>query len=168
MLTKKQKSEQIEEGKKLIQESKLLTFVDFSGVAMEDLKKLRRALLGVGAKMQVIKKKLLRIAFKESGHDFNPEQFDLQVGTIFSDKDISEIASPVYKFSKGIKNKDFKILGAYDLIAKNFLSGEEVKQIGQLPSREILIGRVVGMIAAPMKMFLYVLDQKSKQTVENK
>ena len=43
-----------------------------------------------------------------------------------------------------------------------------VKQIGQLPSREILLGRVVGMLVSPIRMFLYVLDQKSKQTVENK
>lgn len=168
MLTKSQKSQQIEEGKKLIKKSSFLIFIDFSGVLTEDVKKLRRALLVIEAKLKVFKKKLLRIALKESGVDFNPEQFDSQVGTIFSDKDISEVASPIYKFSKGIKSKDFKILGGYDLLIKNFIEAETVKQIGQLPSREIMLGRFVGMIVAPLKMFLYVLDQKSKQMVENK
>ncbi|MBI4993801.1 50S ribosomal protein L10 [Candidatus Wolfebacteria bacterium] len=168
MLTKAQKSQHIEESKKLIKDSKFLTFIDFSGTAVEDIKKLRLALREVGAKMKVFKKKLLRVALKDIGIDFNPEQFDLQLGTIFSDKDISEIAGPVYKFSKGLKDAQFKILGSYDLSAKNFLDAEAVKKIGQLPSREVLLGQLVGMLASPIRMFLYVLDQKSKQTVENK
>ncbi|MBI5306365.1 50S ribosomal protein L10 [Candidatus Wolfebacteria bacterium] len=162
MLTKAQKLEKIEESKKLIKNSQSLVFIDFSGTAVEDIKKLRQVLRGIGAKMKVIKKKLLRVALKDSGIDFNPEQFDLQLGTIFSDKDISEIAGPVYKFSKGLKKVDFKILGSYNLLAKNFLDAENVKKIGQLPSREILLGKLVGMLAAPIRMFLYVLSEKSK------
>lgn len=168
MLTKKQKSQHIEESKKIIQDNKTLIFIDFTGTIVEDMKKLRRILLGIGGKMKIIKKKLLRVAFKESNLDFNPEQFDSQVATILAQKDISELAGPIYKFSKETKNKNFKILGGYNLIEKNFIEAEIVKQIGQLPSREVLLGRVVGMLASPIKMFLYVLDQKSKQTVENK
>lgn len=162
MLTKQQKSQHIEESKKLIKKSRFLTFVDFSGTTVEDIKKLRLILRGLGAKMKVIKKKLLRIALKDNGVDFNPEQFDLQLGTIFSDKDISEIAGPVYKFSKGLKNTDFKILGSYNLSEKNFLDAENVKKIGQLPSREVLLEKLARLFTAPIRMFLYALDQKSK------
>ncbi|MEK9154760.1 MAG: 50S ribosomal protein L10 [Patescibacteria group bacterium] len=166
MLTKEQKKQQIEEGKKLLKNSKVLLFVDFSGTTVEDLKKLRIALLNFGAKMKVFKKRLLRIILNESGYDFTPEQFDLQAGAIFSPVEISEAAGPIYKFSKETKSKNFKILGAYDLLAKNFCDGDMVKKIGQLPSREVLLAQLAGMLSAPMKMFLYVLDQKSKQTVE--
>ena len=48
----------------------------------------------------------------------------------------------------------------------NFFDAETVEKIGQLPSREILLAQLVGMLSAPMRIFLYVLDQKSKQTVE--
>ena len=160
MLTKQQKAEQIKEGKKAISNSQSLVFIDFSGKTVEDLKKLRRVLLDIGAKLKVIKKKLLRGAFKESGIDFNPEQFESQVGTIFSDKDILGIAGPIYK-------SELKILGGYDLFAKNFIDAETVRKIGRLPSREILLGQLVGMISAPIKMFMHVLSEKSKM-VENK
>lgn len=166
MLTKQQKSQQVEESKKIIKDNKSLIFVDFTGTIVEDVKKLRRVLREVGGKMKVIKKKLLRVAFKESNLDFNPEQFDAQVGTIATQKDIFDIAGSVYKFSKSIKNDKFKILGAYDLIEKKFIEGAVVKQIGQLPSREILLGRLAGMLTAPIRMFLYVLDQKSKKVAE--
>ena len=160
MLTKQQKAEQIKESKDILSVNKTLVFTDFSGKTVEEVKKLRRSLLSIGAKLKVFKKKLLRIAFTESGMDFNPEQFESQVATVFTDKDISDVAGIVYK-------SDISILGGYDLAGKNFIDAETVKKIGQLPSREILLGQLVGMLSAPIKMFMRVLSEKSKM-VENK
>lgn len=50
--------------------------------------------------------------------------------------------------------------------AKNFLDAERVKFIGQLPSREILLGQLVGMLVAPIKMFMYVLNEKGRITAK--
>lgn len=164
MLTKQQKAEQIKEARQSIKESKLLLFTDFTGTSVEEIKSLRRSLRELEAKYKVVKKRLLRVALTESGVDFNPEQFDSQIGTIFASRDISEIASPVYKFAKGVEAKGFKILGAYDLENKAFIEGAMVKMIGQLPPREILLAQFVGMLAMPIKMFMYVLEQKSKKS----
>ncbi|MEK7635940.1 MAG: 50S ribosomal protein L10 [Patescibacteria group bacterium] len=167
MLTKKQKAEYIKEGKDILKNSHFLVFIDFTKTSVEDLKKLRRVLRDAGAKLKVIKKRLLNIAFKESGFDFDHSKFESQIGTIFSEKDIPEIAASVYKFSKEINNKEFKILGGYDLSAKNFLEAEFVKMLGQLPPREILLSQLVGMLQSPISKLLYVLNEKSKM-VENK
>ncbi len=152
-----------------MEKNKSLVFVDFSGVSVEDMNNLRRNLKQLGSQLKVIKKKLLRIILQNKKIDFDPEQFEVQLGTIFSEKDIkdiSEIANPLYKFFKKTEKKGFKILGGYDLMAKNFLDGETIIKIGQLPTREVLLSRLVGVLSGPIKMFLYVLDQKSKQTVE--
>ena len=74
---------------------------------------------GEGSVFQGRKKKLLRIALKETGVDFDPERFEAQMGTIFSPLELNDAASPLAKFAK--ENKKFKILGAYDLEKKNFL-----------------------------------------------
>lgn len=163
MLTKEQKSKYIEEGKKLLQENKTVVFADFTGLTVGETTQLRRILKDLGGKMKVIKKKLMRIAFERKGIDFNPEQFESQAAMIFSPADISELAGPVYKFGKDKEKRGFKLLGAYDLSVKNFFDAETVKRIGQLPSREILLGQLVGMLAAPIKMFMYVLNEKSKK-----
>ncbi len=162
MLNKQQKFQQIEEGKKVLQNSRFLVFADFTKTGVEDLKKLRRDLKNAGAAMKVFKKKLLRIAFSESGFDFNPERFESQAAMIFSDKDISEISGPVYRFLKSLKNSGFEILGAYDLPARLFIDAETVKKIGELPPREILLAQLVGMLSAPIRMFMNVLNEKSK------
>ena len=168
MLTKEQKKQQIEESKDIIKNNKFLVFIDFTKTGVEDLKKLRRILRESGAKLKVIKKRLLNIAFKDGGFDFDHSKFESQVGTVFSSSDIQDIASSVYKFSNETKNKEFKILGGYDLSAKNFLDAEFVNMIGKLPSREILLSQLLGVLQGPMKKFMYILDQKSKQTVEVK
>ena len=167
MLTKEQKKQQIEEGKEIIKNNKFLVFIDFTKTSVEDLKKLRRALRDAGAKLKVIKKRLLNIAFKENNLDINFDDFKLQVGTVFSEKDIPEIAAAVYKFSKGTNNKEFRILGGYDLSAKNFLDAEFVQMIGQLPSREIILSQLFGILQSPISKLLYVLSEKSKM-VEGK
>lgn len=164
MLTKQQKIKLVEEAEKIIDQNKNLVFIDFSGTKVEDLRKLKRILREFGVQLKVIKKKLLRIAFQNKKIDFNPEQFESQVGVISTVKDISEIAGPIYKFFKEIEKKGFKILGAYDLLEKNFSDAEIVKKIGQLPPREILLAQLVGMLSAPIRMFMHVLDQKGRKS----
>lgn len=163
MLTKQQKTEQIKKISELLKNNRLLIFTDFSGTSVEDLKKLRGSLTaGAGAKLKVFKKRLLGITLKKDGFDFDPNIFESQLATVFSDKDISEVASVVYKFFKGVEKKGFKILGAYDLVAKNFVDAETVKMIGNLPPREVLLAQVIGMLTAPIRMLMYVLNEKAK------
>lgn len=164
MLTKAQKSAHIEEGRKLLKENQTMIFLDLTGVDAETTKQLRRLVRAEGGSMKVLKKRLLRVAMKEAGFDFDPEQFESQLATIFAPKDISEIAGSVYNFLK--KNEGKKeakyILGGYDILAKNFLDAAMVNQIGQLPSREVLLGQVVGTLAGPIRAFLYLLNEKAK------
>ncbi|MDP3014997.1 MAG: 50S ribosomal protein L10 [bacterium] len=163
MLTKQQKIESVGEAEKILDQNKTLVFVDFSGTKVEDLRKLKRTLKEFGSQLKIIKKKLLRIAFQNKKIDFNPEQFDFQLGAVFSDRDISEVSGPVYKFFKEVEKKGFKILGAYDLSEKNFLDAETVKKIGQLPSREILLAQLIGAIASPIRMLMYMLQERGKK-----
>lgn len=169
MKTKAQKNVAIDEAKKLIKDSQIIFFVDFTGIGVEDMKVLRKTLRALDVKTKVIKKKLLRVAFEKDKIDFNPEQFNEQLATIFSPKDISEVAGPIYKFykEKEREKKAFKMLGAYDMTNKVFFNSEEIKKIGSLPSREVLLSQFLGMLQAPIKMFMYVLDQKAKM-VESK
>jgi large subunit ribosomal protein L10 len=162
MKTKEQKAEQINKGQKLFKESNILVFTDFTGTGVEDIRGLRKNLKELGAKFSVIKKKLMRIIFKKMGIDFNPEQFESQVATISSQKDILEIVGPIYKFSQEKEKQGFKILGAYDLADKKFIDSETVIKIGRLPSKEVLLGQLLGVLSAPMRMLAYVLSEKSK------
>jgi large subunit ribosomal protein L10 len=157
MLTRKEKEQIIEGGLKRIGENKTLVFFDFSGSKANKLNEIRGKIRKEGGLVEVIKKKLLRIALEKAGADFNPESFEGQAATVFSPEEIQPVAALL------VKNKEIKILGGWDLVEKRFFPGEEVIMLGRLPSREVLLAQVVGTIAAPLSAFLYVLKERSKQ-----
>jgi large subunit ribosomal protein L10 len=155
-LTKAQKAKQITDAVRELEQSKTLLFVDFAGTSVEELRKLRADLKSSDATMKIIKKRLLAIALKEAGIDFDPMQFTGQAGTIFGRGDISEVAGIVYRFAKG--KERFAILGAYDIVNHLFLDAGAVAAIGKLPPRELILAQVVGVTSAPLRKLLYILN----------
>ncbi|MEK7590376.1 MAG: 50S ribosomal protein L10 [Patescibacteria group bacterium] len=167
MLTKAEKKEQIELGADLTKKSKALVFADFTGISIEEIKKLKSELRKAGAQFKVIKKRLLKLALKNAGVDFDPTQFEAQVGTVFATGELSSVAAQVYKFSKDLEKakKNFVILGAYDGVEKAALDKNQFLVIAKLPSREILLAQLVGVMSGPIRAFMYIADQLSKKSV---
>ncbi len=162
MITKEKKVELIEQGKTGIDNAKVLLFADFEGSKVEELKELRRMLKATGAKFQVLKKRLLKIALQNKGIEFDPLKFEGQVGTIFaSGGEISEIVQPAYKFSKD--HPSFKLVGGLNLETKEEVPLETIQMIGNLPPREILLAQLMGALTAPLRGLIYILQERSKQ-----
>lgn len=175
MLTKEQKKQQVALGAEDIKKSQNLVFLDFTGVSIEELKKLKTELKKAGAKFKVFKKRLLKLAMKELGVEFDPTQFESQVGTIFTPGDLSSVAAQIYKFHKDTSKtkKNFKILGSYNLSEKSQLNPAEFTAIAKLPGREQLLGMVLGGATGPLRAFMYLVNELAKksgqsQTVEQK
>ena len=170
MKTRAQKETELANARELFEKSEALIFADFTKITAENLRKLRIELKKSGANFLVIKKRILGILLKEKGIDVDLKQFKTSVGTIFSEVDTEHIAGPAYKFFSGMEvpegqAKDVwikKILAGYNLVAKAPMNAEEIIYIGKLPPREVVLAQLLGMLAAPIRSFLYVLDEKSK------
>ena len=170
MKSKTQKGEELKKGKEFLERSSFLAFVDFSKVSAEDLRKLRRELKSIGANLLVIKKRLLNILLKEKGADIDVKKLQSSIGTIFSSGDIEKTSGPVYKFFAGLdvpEGGDKRmwinhIVGGYNVEKNHPVSAEDVIFIGSLPPREVLLAQLLGMIAAPVRSLLYLMDQRSK------
>jgi large subunit ribosomal protein L10 len=172
MKSKAQKQEELDNARKLLEKSQALVFTDFTKIAAESVRKFRRDLKAVDSDFLVIKKRLLGILLKEKGINVDLKQFKTSVGTIFSRGDIEKIAGPAFTFfSKlevpegGAKDVWIKhLLGGYDLTKKAPFDGIQLVYIGKLPPREVVLAQLLGILSAPIRSFLYVLDQKAKQT----
>jgi len=160
MKNKQQKAQELNEHIDSIKKSNTILFTDYSGVSSEKINSLRKEMRGFKAKFKVARKRLLRIAFEKEGINVNPENYEGQLGIITTDGELSEVASPVYKFSKN--NKTFKILEGYDATNKSVINLETINRIATLPSRDVLIGQLVGMVASPIKMFMIALKERAK------
>jgi large subunit ribosomal protein L10 len=172
MKTKAQKQEELKKGKELLEKAKILVFTDFTKVKAEDLRRMRRELKKAGANFLVIKKRLLGLLLKEHGVNFDTKQFKLSIGTVFSGRDLEKISGPLYKFFSVLEvpegmEKDLwlkHILGGYDLENNNLIDAAQIIAIGKLPPREVLLGQLLGVLAAPLRSLMYLLDQKAKRS----
>lgn len=166
MKSKQQKIKEVDDSRKLLEKSQSLVFVDFSKTPVKEMTGLKRSLDGSKSVFKVIKKRLLNLVLKEKNIPVNMEQFQSQLGTVFSPKEISEPAGIVYRFFKG-REKDlpeFKMLAGFDVSLGRLFGAEEIKRIGGLPSKEILITQFLFMLNAPMRSFVYVLSEIGKKT----
>lgn len=174
MKTKLQKTEDLKRGKELLDKSQTLIFVDFTAVPTSALRNLRKDLKSVGAKLFVLKKRLLNLLLKEKGVAFDTAAQKLSLGTIFSSGDVERTSSIVFKFFAGLEipeggAKDVwvkHIIGGHDLKVNSSVSAEQIIFIGKLPPREVLLAQFLGMLVAPLRSFMYLLDQKSKKVAE--
>lgn len=164
-LTKEQKKSQVKLASDSIKESQNVIFVDFSGISDEAAKQLKNELLEKGAKMKVLKKRLLSIALKDAGVEFDTMTEKTPLATIFSPVDLSEVAGTINKFGKQFKDSDskFEVLGVYDKEAGGMIGREEFLVIANLPSREVLLAQVMGGITGPLRAFMSIVEQMSKK-----
>lgn len=159
--TREQKEQAVDMMKKMLDESKGFIAFGFSGVAVNDLNDFRGSVLDSGGEMKVVKRRLLDIALEDNDIEFELEKFIGQTGFVTFTSSLPEIANVIFN----IKNysEDVKIFGGYDLEEDALVKADYIEQVGNLPSREVLLGQVVGAIGAPITAFMQTLKERAKK-----
>ena len=163
-LLKEQKQKVLKDLKENIAKQKSVVFVDFTKVNSGDLFSLRNKLKEAGCVLKVGKKTLIRIAFGQSNISFWSKiksSIPGQLALVFGIDHELTPAKISNQFSK--TNENFKILGG--IFENRFIEREKVLVLANLPSREELLGKVVGSITAPMSGFMNVLQGNIKGLV---
>ncbi|MEK6796599.1 MAG: 50S ribosomal protein L10 [Spirochaetota bacterium] len=130
-----------------------LIFIDYRGMTAEQVKEMKKALLKKGARLNVVKNRIFNIALKESGM---PDMATLLVeptAVIFSQDDLS-LASETIN-AAGKKYPTFKLKGG--ITQGIVLSAADVLKVASLPSREILLSRLVGAVQGPISNYVFTL-----------
>jgi len=157
-LTKDKKQKNLAALKEVIARQKSVIFADFSKVPSKDLFDLRKKLKESGCNLKVGKKTLIRIAFGQSNISFwnnIKKSIPGQLALVLGIEDEIAPARIAYQFSK--KNENFKILGG--IFEKRFIDKERVLVLANIPTRNELLGRLVGSLSSPMASFVRVLDK---------
>lgn len=154
MLSRQQKEEMVSELGEKLAKMKALVLIDYSGMKVGKMSELRRELKKAGAELKVFKRRLVDLALKKSGSSLDVSRLKGQVALVFGYGDEVGAAKTVHKFSEG--NKIFKIIAG--LIGEKNLDTAAVTALAKLPTREELLGKLVGSISAPMSGFVNVLQ----------
>lgn len=154
MITRKQKEEIVSQLKEVIKNSKSLVFTAFDKINVEDQRQLRKVLRENKCDYKVIKKSLIKIVLKDSNYEIDLDQVLGSIGIAYSqDDELSPVRESV-EFSKNDENlRIIKGIFNGDVVAE-----AQLKELADLPSKEVLQGQVVGVIAAPLNGFVNVLQ----------
>ncbi len=161
MKTKAQKNEIIEKLGEELEKQKSIVFIDFQGLKVKDLLSFRKQLKKVGAILRVAKKTLLQKALNAKNINVDLKKLSGEIAAVFVIDDLVSAAKAVFQFSK--TSEHVKVLGGYG--DNQMYAPEILKEIASLPSREQLLGRLLGSIASPLSGFMNVLQGNTKGLV---
>ena len=154
MLTRNQKHELVKELIEKIKAAKSVVFVDFKGLKVKDATILKRSLRAAGVEYVVVRKTLIDIALKNAGIEgANIAKVEGQVAVSLSNLDEVAAAKIIDTFAK--TNENVKMLGG--VLGTQLMNAAEVKALAKVPSKEQLLGQLVGTLNAPISGFVNVL-----------
>jgi large subunit ribosomal protein L10 len=145
-LNRDQKAAVIDEVAAQITESEAVFAVDYRGISVPQAAELRTRLRDADASFRVVKNTLTERAADKAGADALKELLDGPTAMTFVRGDAAAAAKALRDFHRANQLLEFK--GGWMNGAA--LSADEIQAIAQLPSREVLYGRLVGMVASPL------------------
>lgn len=148
-----------------LSKSDSLVLAEFNGLTVAALTELRMKLRQIQGELKVIKNRLAIKAIEQRG-DGNSDTlkplFKGSTAAVFGHGDPLATAKVLKDFGKDKEN--FKIKGA--LVNGRFMGAPEYMMFASLPSREVLIGQLVGLLASPMRRLVTALSQPHRALVQ--
>ena len=155
-MNREQKAQVIEEVAGAIQESSAVFAVDYRGISVPQAAELRTTLRAADSTFAVVKNTLAERAADQVGADGLKELLKGPTAMTFVRGDAAAAAKALRDFRRGTQNTLLEFKGGW--MNGQALSPDDVDAIAQLPSREVLIGRLVGTVAAPLSGLVTALN----------
>jgi large subunit ribosomal protein L10 len=154
-MDKLQKQKEVSDLKAVFASAKSAVVLGFKGLTVEKDTILRRSLRENSAKYRVSKNTLLRLAVKETSFEALTGHFKGATAVATSAGDIVGLAKAIHNFLKDNPTVAFKaaILDGEPTPAKDF------QAIAELPSRDVLIGKLLYLMQYPISGLAVALDQ---------
>lgn len=144
----------VEEIKEKIQSAKSIAFVDYRGLTAGEDTKMRRAFREAGADYKVYKNRLMLKALEALGISGCEKYLEGTTAVAFSMKDEVGAAKVITDTIKETKKMEIK----FGILNGTVVDSKAVEALAKLPSKEVLIAQLLGMLNAPATNLARVLN----------
>ena len=151
----------VEEIKAKIQASKSVVLADYNKLTVLEVTALRNQFKAANCEYKVYKNTLIRRAFNELGVTDFDNDLNGTTAIVFSADETSGAAI----FAKAVKENPAlaeKILPKCAYLENKYLDKAAVKALSAIPSKEVLIAKMLGCLQSSISKFVYVLDTIAK------
>lgn len=144
-LKKEEKGQLITDLRDKFSKAKAVVFTDYKGMTVAELTELRGLLRKSSLDYSVVKNTLAKLASRDTDFSVATEVFKGPVGIAIGYDDPVLVVKKVIEFAK--KNEKLQIKGA--VVEGKLCQQKEVREIAELPSREVLLSMLAGVLQAP-------------------
>jgi large subunit ribosomal protein L10 len=153
----------VAEIKERFESAKSAVLVDYRGLSVGEVTELRSKFRQAGVEYKVYKNNLVKIAIKDTPFEALSQDLTGPNAIAFGINDAVIPAKIIKDFAKGHKNLELKA----GVVEGSYCNLEQMIQIADLPTKEVLIGRFLGSIKAPVSNFAYFLSNLIKEKEGN-
>ena len=155
MKTRERKQEDLNALTEELGNSKSAMIVSFNKLTVNKDQEFRNQLREAGAKYQVVKNTIARLAVKGTPYEEASEHFKGVTGIVWTENDPVVLSKTISKFIK--ENSDFYTLKA-GIVDGRVVSQKQVEAIASLPSKEELISKLLFVINAQAQRIVTVIN----------
>jgi len=146
LITREAKEKMLEEITEELKQAELVVITDYRGLNVQSINKLRGELRKEDCRYKITKNTMNRLACREAGVEELEGYFEGPVAIAYSSADPVAAARVFKDFIK--ENSALQIKGG--ILSGQLLDPEAIKALGDIPSREVLLAKVVGGFQAPI------------------
>ena len=155
MKTRERKQEDLNALTEELGNSKSAMIVSFNKLTVNKDQEFRNRLREAGAKYQVVKNTIARLAVKGTPYEEASEHFKGVTGIVWTENDPVVLSKKISKFIKD--NADFYTLKA-GIVDGKVVNQKQVEAIASLPSKEELISKLLFVINAQAQRIVTVIN----------
>jgi large subunit ribosomal protein L10 len=134
--------------------SSTAVLADYRGMTVGQMRDLRSKLRGGGIEMVVVKNTLARRAAKAAGYEPLSAELVGPIAMLFA---LDDVSAPARILNDYIKANRKMVIKA-GLLEGQLIKADAVTELADLPSREILLSRLLGAMQAPLGNLASVLQ----------
>lgn len=138
--------------------AKSIVLVDYRGLTVAQVSELRNEAKKTGGVYKVYKNRLMKIAFDSLGIEFPASDFEGTTAVLFHPTDEVAVAKVALDGSK--KYNVLKLKSGY--VSGKYYNTEEITTLANIPSREVLLGQLVGLLSSPLRSLAFDLSEIAK------
>ena len=161
-LTKQRKEELVQQYAGWLKKSSAVIVADYSGVATNDLNKLRIQVDEADGEIHVIKRTLFMLALNEAGLTLPEESMAGAVLMAFAQEDPPAVAKALMDFAKDFE--EFGVLGG--LLDSKSIDLATIQALAELPPRPIILSQLIATVEGPLSQLVKVLNAPMREIAQ--
>jgi large subunit ribosomal protein L10 len=145
----------VEEIANVVKDADSVILVNYSGLTVAQDTELRRNLRAAGISYKVYKNTMMRLAFEGTSCEALDQHLENTNALAVSKDDATAPVRVLAEFAK--KNPKLELVAG--VVEGKYFDQNAVKALADIPSRDILLGRLLGSMQSPIANFARVIKQ---------